>query len=96
MEGKMQNLKKINIAQEALIRDRITRLPHPERLAIYMHFWEKANYVEIANSVGIKREDVVSLIHRGLARLHVGLRSVELRLDAINKSRLNLKNGSVF
>ena len=92
----MKNLKKVNIAEEALIRDRITRLPHLERLAIYMHFWEKANYVEIANSAGIKREDVVSLIHRGLNRLHVGLRSVEIRLDAIKKSRLNLKNGSVF
>jgi len=53
----------------ALTRDRLANLPHLERTAIYMHFWEEKTVLEIARTLGFKKEKAAKVINQAIAHL---------------------------
>lgn len=54
---------------EALIRERVARLPRKERLATYLYFWEDASLQNIADTLKISTVTVDKLINNALVRL---------------------------
>ena len=62
-------LKHLTMDQEALIRQRVARLPRAERLAVYVHFWENSSISDIAASLGVPATLAKKLINNALARL---------------------------
>jgi len=72
---KMSQRKKEEM-REATIRERVCQLPRAERLAIYLHFWEKLKPFEIARQLEMETELVKNLIQRGLEQLKIDLSSL--------------------
>ena len=68
--------KRLTSEQEATIRERVSRLPRAERLAIYLYFWEDSSTGTIAAALDISTQLVEKLIHNALARLRGELESV--------------------
>ena len=69
-------LKYLTTSQEALIRQRVARLPRAERLAVYLHFWENSSVSDIAVSLGVPVTLAKKLINNALARLGGELQSI--------------------
>ena len=68
--------RRLTSEQEAAIRERVSKLPRAERLAIYLYFWEDSSTGAIAAALDISTQLVEKLIHNALARLREELRSV--------------------
>jgi DNA-directed RNA polymerase specialized sigma24 family protein len=60
----------------AIIRERVANLPRPERLAVYLHFWENSSISEIARVLDITKELAAKLLNNGLTRLQTELQAV--------------------
>lgn len=67
---------KLTEQQEILIREKVSRLPQQERLAIYFLFWEQHSHMRIAAHLGIAISDVPLLIQKAMAKLRTDLSEV--------------------
>lgn len=60
---------KLTEAHEKIIREKISRLPCQERIAIHCYFWEQHSYIHIARSLNVSVSDVAKIIQSALVRL---------------------------
>lgn len=57
------------VAERAAMWAELARLPHKQRVALVLHFYEDMQQKDIAEVLGCPTGTVNSLVHRGLARL---------------------------
>lgn len=68
--------KRLTERQEALIRERISKLPREEMLAVYLYFWEGSTTREIAKVLSLSVGLTAKLINNALVRLRDDLQTL--------------------